>query len=58
MIISLLGFISFDIVYVVAVMNYAAQSEMNIYLIRAVTVLVQRKEYPEIDAAIKVRETL
>ena len=41
-------------VYVSAVMNYAAQSEMNIYLLRAIRHLVETKEYTEIDNAIKV----
>ena len=43
-------------VYVAAVMNYAAQSEMNIYLLRAVKKLIQDKGYgnAELDDAIKV----
>ena len=41
-------------VYVSAVMNYAAQSEMNISLLHAITQLVEAKEYNEIDNAIKV----
>ena len=53
-VISLLGFIIFDIVYVVAVMNYAAQSEMIIHLLGAVQVLVVTKDYPDLDATIKV----
>jgi len=52
--ISLIGFVAFDMVYVSAVMNYAAQSEMNIYLLRAIRQLVETKEYTEIDNAIKV----
>ena len=52
--ISLLGFISFDVVYVAAVMNYAAQSEMNIKLIYAIASLIKQKHHKEIDDAIKV----
>ena len=55
-VISLIGFIAFDIVYVGAVFNYAAQSEMNIYLLRAIRRLVIQKEYQEMDIAIKVDE--
>ena len=54
LVLSLIGFIFFDTVYVGAVFNYAAQSEMNIYLLRAVRRLVIQKEYVEMDAAIKV----
>ena len=43
-------------VYVSAVMNYAAQSEMNIYLLRAIRSLVMTKGYSELDAAIKVNK--
>ena len=52
---SIIGFIFFDVVYVVAVMNYAAQSELNIYLLRAIRMLVERKQYENMDMAIKVR---
>lgn len=41
-------------VYVTAVMNYAAQSEMLIYLLRSVRGLIEQKGYEGIDAAIKV----
>ena len=54
LVLSLIGFVFFDMVYVSAVMNYAAQSEMNISLLRAITQLVEAKEYNEIDNAIKV----
>ena len=45
-------------IYVGAVFNYAAQSEMNIYLLRAIRRLVIQKEYEEIDVAIKVFSVL
>lgn len=51
---SLIGFFTFDLVYVTAVMNYAAQSEMLIYLLRSVRGLVEQKGYEGIDAAMKV----
>lgn len=56
LIIDLIGFLFFDLVYVAAVMNYAAQSEMNISLLTAITSLVQNKGYGEngLDASIKV----
>ncbi len=55
--VALLGFVFFDVVYIVAVMNYAAQSEMNIHLLRATgTRIQQRIEYPDVNAAIKVLE--
>lgn len=57
-VISLLGFISFDVVYVAAVMNYAAQSEMNIKLIYAIISLIKQKRHQELDAAIKVNQSL
>ncbi len=51
---SLVGFVFFDLVYVGAVINYAAQSEMNIYLLRAIRRMVVQKFYEDIDAGIKV----
>ena len=55
-ILDLIGFLFFDMVYVAAVMNYAAQSEMNIYLLSAIRKLVQDKSYGEagLDGSIKV----
>ena len=50
----LFGFIFFDAVYIVAVMNYAIQSELNIYLLHALRIKVERREHKTIDAAIKV----
>ncbi len=53
---DLIGFLFFDFVYVAAVVNYAAQSEMNIYLLDAIKKLVQDKGYPGngLEASIKV----
>ena len=53
-ILSLLGFFTFDTVYVTAVMNYAAQSEMLVYLIGSVRGLVEQKKYENVEEAIKV----
>ena len=55
---AIIGFLFFDTVYVSAVMNYAAQSEMNIYLLRAVRKLVVQKEYTDMDTAIKVAQCI
>ena len=35
-------------------MNYAIQSELNIYLLHALRIKVERHEHKTIDAAIKV----
>ena len=51
---SLFGFIFFDAVYIVAVMNYTIQSELNIYLLHALRIKVEQHENKTIDAAIKV----
>ena len=51
---SLLGFVIFDVVYVMAVLNYAAQSEMNIKLLRAIQAMAEQKLYPELEGTIKV----
>lgn len=50
---SLFGFIFFDAVYIMAIMNYAIQSELNIYLLHALRIKVERREHKSIDAAIK-----
>ena len=42
MIFSVIGFSAFDIVYIAAVINYAAQSEMMIDLLNALKMLVER----------------
>ena len=41
-------------IYVTAVMNYAAQSEMLVYLLKSVSGLVEQKGYNNVDEAIKV----
>ena len=51
---SLVGFIFFDIVYMATTLNYTVQSEMIIWLLKAVTSLLYKNDYVNIDAAIKV----
>lgn len=51
---SLFGFIFFDAVYIMAIMNYAIQSELNIYLLQALRIKVEQREHKSIDAVIKV----
>ena len=54
LIISLIGFLLFDMVYVAAVMNYAIQSELNISLLYSVFSKVKQRKYQTTDLAIKV----
>lgn len=51
---SLFGFVFFDAVYIMAIINYAIQSELNIYLLHALRIKVERREHKSLDAAIKV----
>jgi len=51
---SLFGFIFFDAVYIMAIMNYAIQSELNIYLLSALQIKVERREHKSLDTIIKV----
>ena len=51
---SILGFMFFDAVYVAAVVNYAVQSEMNIYLLQSIKIRVLSRKYETTDEAIKV----
>ena len=55
---SLLGFVFFDLVYLAAVINYAAQSELNIKLIYAIRTLIMQRKYEKIDATIQVINTI
>lgn len=54
-VISLIGFVVFDVVYVMAVFNYGAQCEVNIKMLYSIQTMVEQKLYPDIDATIKVR---
>ena len=55
-IVSIIGFVFHDGVYVAAVVNYAIQSELNISLLRYICMKV-KKRYDMFDAAIKVGVT-
>ncbi|XP_064402067.1 uncharacterized protein LOC135347884 [Halichondria panicea] len=50
---SLFGFFTFDLVYLFSVLNYAAQAEMNVYLIWDIARLIKENKYEHVDAAIK-----
>lgn len=50
---SIFGFVLFDIVYVWAVINYAAQCELIIDFIWAIRQKIQSKSYDNLDVAIK-----
>lgn len=52
---AVVGFVIFDVVYIASLMNYAIQSEMNIYLLHAIAKLTKEKKYKHFDEAIKVR---
>ena len=50
---ALVGFFFFDVVYIVAVMNYAAQSEMNVHLLRATRICIEEKiDYTSEDSTV------
>ena len=58
---SIIGFFTFDVVYIAAVINYAAQSEMIIDLLKAIKMLVEKgfsndnnSGYENINSAMKV----
>ena len=58
LIVSLIGFIFFDGVYISAIINYAIQSELNISLLHSINKKVKNRKYHSIDLAIKVRVIL
>ena len=55
---SLFGFFTFDSVYLFSVLNYVAQAEMNVYLLRDVRQLLLSKKYDNLDGAVKVNNQL
>lgn len=55
LILALLGFIVFDLVYITALMNYAAQSELIISFIKVVHTCILQRKYDTFDEALKVR---
>lgn len=54
LILSLIGFVFHDGVYVAAVMNHAIQSELNISFLRSLCEKVKNRKYDNFDVAIKV----
>eukprot|EP00731_Ephydatia_muelleri_P011568 Em0006g462a len=50
---AIIGFVIFDVVYIASLMNYAIQSEMNIYLLQAIAKLTKDKKYNNFDESIK-----
>ena len=54
LILALLGFIVFDLVYITALINYAAQSELIISLIKVVHTSILQRRYHTFDEALKV----
>lgn len=49
---SLVGFVFFDMVYSAAIINHAAQCELNIYFLHAVKHKVEERQYKTIEEAI------
>ena len=57
LILALLGFVVFDLVYITALTNYAAQSELIISFVEVVRIRILQKKYDEsFDEALKVRQ--
>ena len=50
--VSIVGFVFLDMVYTVAIINHAAQCELNIYFLQAVKFKVEARQYNTIDDAI------
>ena len=56
-VLSLFGFFTFDSVYLFSVLNYVAQAEMNVHLLRDLRQLLLSKKYDDVDGAMKVCHT-
>ena len=54
LILALLGFIVFDLVYITALINYAAQSELIISFIKVVRICILQRRYHTFDEALNV----
>ena len=54
LILALLGFVVFDLVYITALMNYAAQSELIISFVEVVHTCILQRKYNTFDEALKV----
>ena len=57
-VLSIIGFIFLDLVYAASIINYAIQSELNVYLLKAIARLVDNKLYRDLDEAYKVNGSL
>ena len=55
---SILGFMFLDLVYVASIINYAIQSELNVYLLKAISRSVKNKIYSDLDESYKVNEAI
>ena len=49
---SFIGFVFLDMVYTAAIINHAAQCELNIYFLQAVRLKVEERRYSTVDEAI------
>ena len=56
LILALFGFVVFDLVYITALTNYAAQSELIISFVEVVRTYILQKKYDTFDEALKVCE--
>lgn len=55
---SIVGFVFLDMVYTASIINYAIQSELNVYLLKAVSKLAENKMYNNLDEGYKdIRST-
>eukprot|EP00731_Ephydatia_muelleri_P011632 Em0006g526a len=54
---SIVGFIFMDLVYVASIINYAIQSELNVYLLKAISRSVNNKIYSDVDESCKEVDT-
>ena len=53
-VLSVIGFIFLDIIYTASIINYAIQSELNLYLLSAISKSVDNKKYNNLDEGCKV----
>ena len=51
---SVIGFIFLDLVYAASIINYVIQSELNVYLLKAISRLADNKMYGNLDEVYKV----
>ena len=51
---SIIGFFFLDMVYTASIINYAIQSELNVYLLKAISKSVDNKMYNNLEECYKV----